>query len=256
MRVKLFTILMIAIALASFPSQAEAKTSRNIAVEELRDALLHKEDKITVTLDSKKKPTEETLKKIFGKALENTGKGKEGDYIRNGINSYSGHGDIYVKDGNYHTVITYRVAYYTKKSDLEEYLPESKTICTKKTVKGKVKQIADFIADLFDYDSNHMAKSAAPEEAVRTGKAICNAYACTFYYIATEAGLDCNIAIGQVDTSEGKVLHAWNTITTDKETFAVDPTWYDASGDEGFLHMDQKRTGKDPCSKKRKSQKN
>ena len=126
---------------------------------------------------------------------------------------------------------------YEKKIVLQE-IPETtrsqaKEIVDEIIISGmsefeKALTIHDWLTFNLDYDHSYTNYHA--EEALKTGKCVCQGYAECFELMAELAGLEASIVGGNAVNSSGKrESHAWNQVKIDGEWYNVDATWDDPS---------------------------
>ena len=108
-----------------------------------------------------------------------------------------------------------------------------------KDLKGKneyttVKNIHDHIVLNTLYPSSYSGNAVHTlAYAVNEGKAVCDGYAKTFYFLCKLSGIDCLIVTGDATNSNGITeTHAWNKVKINDKWYALDVTWDDPFPDE------------------------
>ncbi len=90
---------------------------------------------------------------------------------------------------------------------------------------SKVKQIYEMVITRTDYDmeapNNQNIYSVLVDHA-----SVCQGYAKSIQYLCNEAGMECILVQGMVDTGD---THAWNCVKIDGMYYLLDATWGDAS---------------------------
>lgn len=93
--------------------------------------------------------------------------------------------------------------------------------------------INDWLVYNVEYDwDNYLAgtipgSSYSVEGTIKTGMAVCQGYASTFYTMAEQAGLEVNYVTGSANGYGGWEGHAWNQVKIDGTWYNVDVTWND-----------------------------
>lgn len=87
--------------------------------------------------------------------------------------------------------------------------------------KKKVARIYDYIIENYDYDSSQQWL----EQAVKTHRANCSAYADLFYVLCKAAKIPVRYEIGWTQDDSGKGWHCWNRVKIKKKWYWVDCTW-------------------------------
>ena len=87
--------------------------------------------------------------------------------------------------------------------------------------KKKVARIYDYIIENYDYDSAQQWL----EQAVKTHRANCSAYADLFYVLCKAAKIPVRYEIGWTQDDSGKGWHCWNRVKIKKKWYWVDCTW-------------------------------
>ena len=158
-----------------------------------------------------------------------------GDYLSNNVKSY------YCKmkrlGNDYEIVID--VAYrddYSQEQMLDGVIKQavSETGMDAMSEADKVKTIYRFITNYVTYDEAAEAASLAgtPEDIAHTaygalinGKAVCQGFACLFYAMCENVGIEARIISGTADNGETVGDHAWNKVKIDGTWYCADVTW-------------------------------
>jgi len=87
--------------------------------------------------------------------------------------------------------------------------------------------IHDYLVYEYEYDYDRLLNGTMPYESYTSagllmkGKGVCQAYAYTYMYLLTLAGIECHV------TSSEEINHAWNIIKVSGKYYHVDCTWDD-----------------------------
>lgn len=108
-----------------------------------------------------------------------------------------------------------------------------------KELKGKseyatVKNIHDYLVLNTLYPSSYSGNAVhTVAYTVNEGKAVCDGYAKTFYFLCKLNGIDCVTVTGDATNSDGRTeTHAWNKVKINDKWYALDVTWDDPFPDE------------------------
>lgn len=108
-----------------------------------------------------------------------------------------------------------------------------------KELKGKseyatIKNIHDYLVLNTLYPSSYSGNAVhTVAYTLSEGKAVCDGYAKTFYFLCRMNGIDCIVVTGDATNSKGKTeTHAWNKVKIKDKWYALDVTWDDPSPDE------------------------
>lgn len=121
--------------------------------------------------------------------------------------------------------------YYITKSERDRAVISAKGLAktmfsSKMTDYERELKIHDYIVDQTSYHIEG-SQSFNMVGVFNDHKAVCGGYAEAFNYLATLAGLDSRIVIGE-GISEGETIgHAWNAVEIQGQWYQVDPTWDD-----------------------------
>ena len=163
-------------------------------------------------------------------ALEHTGVGDEGDYLRwlwrSRSYTYSGYAGQYVTYSFPYTYLTTAAqerAMTTAVSNLLTNLDLSG-----KTDYQKVRKIYDWICANVTYDYTGLNKGIdnspltwTPYKALTQGTSVCQGYALLFYRLALESGVDARFIGGTGDGGS----HGWNIVKLGGKYYNLDATW-------------------------------
>jgi uncharacterized protein YjdB len=162
----------------------------------------------------------------FNKAMNHTGKGNEGDYLKWG---YSGRGmqvGYSYQNGNTVGTFAFTITYYT-------------TAAQEQSVTAKVNQISsnlglarkgeyDKIVSVYQYVCNNVRYNYGSSNMKYTcyaaavdNSAVCQGYALLVYRLLNDAGVGCRMLAG--NTSNGQ--HGWNIARVNGLYYNLDTTW-------------------------------
>jgi hypothetical protein len=164
---------------------------------------------------------------IYNNALEHTGKGNEGDYLKWHLSQISA---SFVKSSNTFEIT---VAYLDDASMEEqttqaiEKLEETLAILSGDSTYNKIYTIYDYLANYITYDKEDTSNLPhTAYDAIVNGKAVCQGYAMLFYRVLLDYGIENRIVVS--DT------HAWNLVYLDGEYYECDLTWDSQGVQEGL----------------------
>ena len=215
-----------------------AALSVNEAVTQVRSELCRRTYEFSVTIPSSSYPDgDKASVDILAKALSETDKGNEGDYIRFALKSYR-----YGYEVNYSGKMTiyYRIVYYSSYEDEKAVEKAAAEVISSLSLDGrsdyyKIRSLYDYVTSCASY-----AEDISDERiftaygALINGKCVCQGYSLLLYRLLKDSGIDCRILSG---TSNGE-RHTWNMVRLCGEYYLLDPTW-DASlgGADGAFFM-------------------
>ena len=222
-------------ALRRSARNAEYTSDQQQLAERFREKLVARESTITLYYHCDETITQELFNKLskslFEQAVQHTGKGNEGDYIKRHYGgwtvsaSYSGS-----QKNGYDMQLVYNVTYLSN-AEQEEQVTEkvdevlSTLDLADKTDYQKVKAIYDYICSNVTYDYENLDDEAyilkyTAYAALINKTSVCQGYASLFYRMALEAGVDARVISG---TAGGP--HAWNIVKIDGKYYNLDSTW-------------------------------
>jgi len=158
-----------------------------------------------------------------------------GDYLNNTVKSY----DCSIRRLGDNYEVTLRVEY--RDTAKEEQMVDS-VIKEVETSLGlaemneaeRVNTIYKFITSYVEYDeaAGKASLEGNPDNVAHTaygalinGQAVCQGFACLFYAMCENAGLDARIISGTADNGRSIGSHAWNMVKVDGEWYYCDVTW-------------------------------
>ncbi|MBQ3192467.1 MAG: leucine-rich repeat protein [Oscillospiraceae bacterium] len=171
------------------------------------------------------------LYEVFTKALEHTGVGNEGDYLRFHYGGWSGESEQTVPSGGYYEItLSYTVTWYTT-PEQEEWMDTAvaerlaEMDLDGKTEYEKIRTIYFWLCENVGYDWDNLDDETyklkyTAYAALANGRAVCQGYATLMYRMMLEAGIDCRVITG--DAGE---RHAWNIVELEEEYYNMDATW-------------------------------
>jgi hypothetical protein len=187
----------------------------------LREAFRERKTQITLMIsgeDISESDYNDVFEQIYDIALEHTGVGDEGDYLKWHLSKIS---VTYAKSSS-----TFEItADYLDDASMEdettqavETAEESLPITSDDSAYDIIYTIYDYIANNVTYDEED--ESDLPHtayDAAVNGRAVCQGYAMLFYRILLDYGIDNRIIVSET--------HAWNLVYLDGEYYECDVTW-------------------------------
>lgn len=135
--------------------------------------------------------------------------------------------DNAITSGNTSYLTSDEQALYKKLSALADKLKGKDEYTT-------VKNIHDHIVLNTLYPSSYSGNAVhTVAYTVNEGKAVCDGYAKTFYFLCKLNDIDCVTVTGDATNSDGRTeTHAWNKVKINDKWYALDVTWDDPFPDE------------------------
>ncbi|MBR1629178.1 MAG: hypothetical protein IJ679_07935 [Lachnospiraceae bacterium] len=206
----------------------EYLSSADEAVEQLRDAMVSRQNAVQLYFSIPKSSSIETyLLDIWNRAIEHTGNSREGDAILWDCKQCRTSGSSINAPQYNRKYVSYHftIDYYTDSTQEERLQSQIESVTGSLGLSGKsnyqkVKEIHDYIANKVTYDQT-LEKHAA-YDALISGSAVCQGYTVLFYRMALEAGLDAR-AVPSIESEE----HIWNIVRLGGKYYNVDVTWDD-----------------------------
>lgn len=176
---------------------------------------------------------------LMEQAMQETGDGSEGDYLRWQTGNWSWGGGAMSDGDTLKLMITYRLSYYTTATQEQEVtqrvnrIIESFDFDTNTTDYQKVCTVYEYIAEHMTYDYDHLSNTNyylqyTAYAALVNGTSVCQGYANLLYRMLNDCGVPCRIITGIA----GGGNHAWNLVKVGDKWYNVDLTWDDAYEDE------------------------
>ncbi|WP_051204466.1 Ig-like domain-containing protein [Butyrivibrio sp. VCD2006] len=168
----------------------------------------------------------------FNMAMQHTGKGDEGDYLKWG---YSGMGMQIAynkKDGKTSGTFTFYMTYYTTAAQEQSVNAKVKQISNSLSLasKGeydKILAVYNYVCDNVRYDNSSQTIKYTCYSAAINNSAVCQGYSLLVYRLLNDAGVDCRFVAGNTSTGG----HGWNIVRVGSYYYNIDATW-DAGKDE------------------------
>lgn len=179
---------------------------------------------------------------FFEYAMQHTGKGNEGDYLRWSYGSWSCGIECDISGGKITYHFTYTLTYYTTAAQEKTLAAKIDTVLKdleldKKTDYQKIFAIYDYICHHVVYDDEHLSDGRSyplqftAYAAMVNGRAVCQGYSTLFYRMALESGIDNRIL------SSLNINHGWNLVELDGNYYQVDSTWDAKLVKEGYQYF-------------------
>ncbi|WP_408071024.1 Ig-like domain-containing protein [Butyrivibrio sp. JL13D10] len=163
---------------------------------------------------------------IFSLALEHTGKGDEGDYLKWG---YSGRGmqvGYSYSNGNTMGTFSYTMTYYTSAAQEQSVTAKVKQISNNLKLSGKneydkILSVYEYICNNVKYNYGNSQMKYTCYAAAIENSAVCQGYALLVYRLLNDQGVGCRMIAG--NTNNGQ--HGWNIVRVNGLYYNVDSTW-------------------------------
>ena len=172
---------------------------------------------------------------IYRNSYNHTGKGNEGDYIRESIKSATKEAEfINVTDDYLETKYTYQLGYYTTKAQETVVTNTIEQVIRSLNLDGKskykkIKAIYEFIINnvtYYDIKSNDYPDFIfTAYGALAQREAVCQGYSQLFYRLCNDCGINCRTIIGDSDRVNTEFKHSWNIVKCGNKYYECDPTW-------------------------------
>lgn len=204
-------------------------TSKADAAEELREGMKNRQETIVFGY-STTEDYSELLKEFGNIAMEHTGIGVEGDYLRWHYGGWNGNISGYVQSGTYYLTFTYTMTYYTTQAQ-EQAVDEKVTqVLAELNIEQlndyeKIYTIYDYVCDRVTYDHANLEDDTyklkyTAYAALLDGTAVCQGYANLMYRMLLDAGVDARFISG-----DGGGPHGWNIVALEDYYYNIDATW-------------------------------
>ena len=177
---------------------------------------------------------------IYRNSYNHTGKGNEGDYIRESIKSATKEVEfINITEEYLETKYIYYLDYYTSREQENVVDSAVKQVIDSLDLKNKnkykkIKAIYEFVAanvSYYDVDVDRDDTNAYPKYifsaygALAQREAVCQGYSQLFYRLCNDCGINCRTIIGDSDRINTDFKHSWNIVKYGKKYYECDPTW-------------------------------
>ena len=188
------------------------------AAVQLREGLSKRQTSITVYVTTFYAPVGSFAPDLLNTAMEHTGIGKEGDYIRFSMTGCSYKTDYYVSDGDYYTTVTFTPHWLSTAAQEAAVDTAAAEVLAQLDLYSaseydKICGIYDYICENVAYDHEF---AADPDNTVKytayaaliQKKAVCQGFATLLYRLLLEVGVDCRVITGYA----GDENHGWNIL--------------------------------------------
>ncbi len=160
------------------------------------------------------------------KAVEHTGKGTEGDYLKWGYSGLGMQVSYGKSTGNTIGTFTYYFTYYTNGAQESQVTSKVNQIndslgLSSKSEIDKINVVYKYVVDNVKYSSQTDNLKYSCYGAAVNNSAVCQGYSLLIYRLLNDAGVDCRLIAGT--TSSG--AHGWNIIKIGNLYYNVDATW-------------------------------
>ncbi|WP_026497429.1 Ig-like domain-containing protein [Butyrivibrio sp. WCD2001] len=168
----------------------------------------------------------------FNIAMQHTGKGNEGDYLKWG---YSGMGMQIAydkKDGKTSGTFTFYMTYYTSAAQEQSVNAKVSQISSALSLSSKgeydkILAVYEYVCGNVKYEYGNSQLKYTCYAAAINKSAVCQGYALLVYRLLNDAGVSCRLIAG--NTSSGG--HGWNIVRVGDYYYNIDATW-DAGKDK------------------------
>ena len=205
----------------------------------LREAMVHRENAVIYYQTTENLSWSAKNSELVDAAWKETGKEKEGDYLRWHIVKESGkNSERWKKVGNiYYYTLTFNFTYLTTTKQEEELDSAVDSVYTELGLGNtslsdyqKIRIVYDYICKNVKYDNvnddTYLLKYSAYAALVNKN-AVCQGYATLLYRLLTRAGISTRVITGDA----GGTGHAWNIVGLSGKYYYMDATW-DAGSDD------------------------
>ncbi|MCD7782596.1 MAG: InlB B-repeat-containing protein, partial [Firmicutes bacterium] len=207
-------------------------SSADTVAAEIRAGMVARNETITVTFETSSPLADGALSDFVDEALEETGEGSEGDYLRWGYSEYSCSGSYSSNGSKYKYVLTYTFSYYTNASEEAAVTKKISQVLSgfgftsSTTDYEKISAIYDYICENVTYDYDGLNNDSdvlkyTAYGALIEGSAVCQGYSTLFYRMLMESGISSRVIAG---VSYGD-NHAWNIALLGGYYYNLDSTW-------------------------------
>jgi len=202
------------------------------AAATLRSGLEARDAVITVLYASPTEISDAFLDELMDRALDETGKPTQGDYLAYHWDYYEGSGNYTLQEGTYYYELVFNMRYYTSVEqekavdDAVETLISSFAFTEDTGDYEKLCTIYSWLCENVEYDRENLSKPGyllkyTTYAALINGRALCQGYASLFYRLAGEAGLSARVVTGTSFSQN----HAWNIAKLGECYYLLDSTW-------------------------------
>ena len=226
-------LVLLALMLTFVPIRAQATeyTTVSQAAVTLREAMVARQETVTVYVTVPIAEVETAYEDIFKQALQHTSDPVQGDYLQWHFAGYTVESQPVEHETTCDLSLTYELQYYTT-ADQEAQVTAAVNDVLQQldlydaTEYQKIKGIYDYICDNVTYDHENLSDSSymlkyTAYAAIVNGTAVCQGYASLFYRMALALGLDCRVISG---VSQGED-HGWNIVRLNGYYYNLDATW-------------------------------
>ena len=201
------------------------------AVSYLREQMKNRETYIVVNYTNTENNFGIAARELSDAALEHTGVGTEGDYLKWSYGGWRAEESMGQIGGLYYFTVKYSVTYYTDFNQEQQVSARVSQVLSSLGLTGqndytKIKKIYDYICSNVTYDYSHLSDPTYQLQytayaALINGTSVCQGYAVLFYRMALQSGVDARLISG---TGNGGP-HAWNIVKIGSYYYNLDSTW-------------------------------
>ena len=217
-------------------------TSQAEAAAQLREALKRKDKNIYIYFEFTGEISATSLISIengaFTLAMQHTGRGDEGDYLKWG---YSGMGMQIAydrKDGKTSGTFTFYMTYYTSAAQEQSVTAKVSQISSSLSLSSKgeyekILAVYEYVCNNVKYEYSSAPLKYTCYNAAINNSAVCQGYALLIYRLLNDAGVSCRFIAGTTSTGG----HGWNIVRVGSYYYNIDATWDAGKAKEKYSYF-------------------
>lgn len=163
---------------------------------------------------------------VFNNAMQHTGNGSEGDYLKWG---YSGMGMQIAydrKDGKTFGTMTFYMTYYTTAEQEQSVTAKVNQIASSLGLSSKgeyekILAVYEYVCNNVKYEYSSSTMKYTCYNAAIKNSAVCQGYALLIYRLLNDSGVSCRFVAGNTSTGG----HGWNIVRVGGYYYNIDATW-------------------------------
>lgn len=214
-------------------ADVDSESVKRAAGDMLRSQLVQRAEKIDIYVEYSVIRKEEDINDILNYALEETGNGNEGDYLRWAVSEYSYYSprESYLTDDNVRArLITFDISYNSNAEQERQVTNKLSEVYSQLSLDGmsdieKINTVYGYITDNVRYPDEVDINDRdyfSPYGALIEHEAVCQGFALLLYRMLIDSGLDCRVVPGKSDDDTN---HAWNIVRIGDVYYYLDSTW-------------------------------
>ncbi|SFW97391.1 transglutaminase domain-containing protein [Ruminococcus sp. XPD3002] len=216
---------------------ADTDSAKREAGDILRQKMAERADELELEIIPDAVKEKKDVNDIINFALEETGIGTEGDYIRWSLSSYQ----YEAKTDRYRRKVIIHFSFtYNSSAEQEQIVTEKLSEVYAQLDLNNISDL-DKISRIYEYITSNVRYPDVPDENNRTlfsaygalinREAVCQGYALLLYRMLTDCGLQCRVVPGNTDLEN----HAWNIVRIGEAFYYLDPTWDTGRSKSNYL---------------------